>query len=73
MNCPFKSLSGIKDPIQRKAAKKILACAACPTDAFCDSCDCLKCPFFPDELRQRLLTIEFRMVRNAHAREEQAG
>jgi hypothetical protein len=63
MNCPFISLGEIHDPMLREAARKILACAACPTEYFCDSCNCLYCPFFPDKLTQQLLAIEMNVVK----------
>ncbi len=63
MICPFKNPSEIRDPRLREATKQILACAACPTGNFCDWCECLKCPFFPDQLRRQLLAIEMKMVK----------
>jgi len=63
MNCPFISLGEINDPVLREAARKVLACAACPTENFCDSGNCLNCPFFPDKLTQHLLAIEMNVVK----------
>ena len=63
MNCPFKNVAEIKDPALLEVIERLVACAACPNEVFCDSCECLKCPFFPEALRQHLLEIEMKMVK----------
>jgi hypothetical protein len=63
MNCPFINLESITDPELLRAAKAVWNGVACPATGFCDQCECINCPFFPEHLRENLLSIELRMLR----------
>jgi hypothetical protein len=65
MNCPFKS-TGVEVRVSHRSAKKLQLLLVCPHADFSSPLECLKCPFFPDELRQHLLSIEMKVVKTHH-------
>ncbi len=66
MICPFQQLVE-KNPNEVRIRRCVI-CQSASDECICNFIDCLKCPFFPEELRQRLLTLEFEMIKKCHAK-----